>query len=278
MACGITELSGIEERATNAGDDIIGLRGKEEKTLIEKGDPLNSPLLSIIIPAHNEEHRLPTTLERLFAYLDTQPYLSEVWVVENGSHDQTFSIAQQLARRYERLYVLHEEQAGKGLAVQQGMLAARGQFRLMCDADLSMPPQEIGRFLPPNLTDFDIAIASREAPGARRYDEPPLRHWIGRVFNLFIRLLLLPQFHDTQCGFKCFTAAAAERLFPLQTIPGWTFDVEILYLATRLGMRIYEVPIQWYYNAESKVHVGRDSLCMARDLLYIRSHWKNFSP
>lgn len=237
---------------------------------------MNSPYLSVIIPAHNEEHRLPQTLERLFNYLEAQPYCSEVWVVENGSQDQTFALAQELAQQYERLYVLHEEQAGKGLAVQRGMLAARGAFRLMCDADLSMPPQEIERFLPPQLSGADIAIASREAPGAKRYNEPHLRHWIGRVFNLLIRLLLLPQFHDTQCGFKCFTASAAERLFPLQTIKGWTFDVEILYLATRLGMRIVEVPIQWYFNPESKVHVGRDSLRMALDLLYIRAHWRHF--
>jgi glycosyltransferase involved in cell wall biosynthesis len=239
---------------------------------------LSSPYLSVIIPAHNEEHRLPHTLESLFTYLNSQPYTSEVWVVENGSCDRTFAIAQQLTQYYERLYVLHEEKAGKGLAVQRGMLTAQGEFRLMCDADLSMPPQEIERFLPPALIGADVAIASREAPGAKRFNEPRLRHWIGRAFNLLIRLLLLPQFHDTQCGFKCFTAAAAERLFPLQTISGWTFDVEILYLATRLGMRICEVPIQWYFNPESKVRVGRDSLRMALDLLYIRSHWSNFPP
>ncbi|MCS6908008.1 MAG: glycosyltransferase family 2 protein [Anaerolineales bacterium] len=237
---------------------------------------MDKPFLSIIIPAHNEEHRLPHTLETLFAYLDAQPYSSEVWVVENGSQDRTLQLAQELSRRYRRLYVLHEEERGKGLAVRRGMLAARGEYRMMCDADLSMPPYEIGRFLPPQLSGVDIAIASREAPGAKRYHEPLLRHWIGRAFNLLIRLLVLPQFHDTQCGFKCFTAAAAERLFPLQTITGWTFDVEILYLATRLKMRIQEVPIQWYFNPESKVHIGRDSIRMALDLLYIRSHWRSF--
>lgn len=216
------------------------------------------------------------TIDNLFTYLTAQSYPFDVWIVENGSQDQTLLLAQKLASHYNGLYVLHQEQRGKGLAVQRGMLTAQGEYRMMCDADLSMPPEEIRRFLPPHLVGVDIAIASREAPGAKRYNEPHFRHWIGRVFNLLIRLLLLPQFHDTQCGFKCFTAAAAERLFPLQTIPGWTFDVEILYLATRLGLRIHEVPIQWYFNPESKVHVGRDSLRMALDLLYIRSHWRNF--
>lgn len=238
---------------------------------------MNRPFLSVIIPAHNEEHRLPHTIESLFTYLSSQPYLFDVWIVENGSQDRTLLLAQELTQCYKQLNVLHEEQRGKGLAVRRGMLAAQGEYRMMCDADLSMPPQEIERFLPPLLNGVDIAIASREAPGARRYNEPHLRHWIGRIFNLLIRLLLLPQFHDTQCGFKCFTAAAAERLFPLQTITGWTFDVEILYLATRLGLSIREVPIQWYFNPESKVHVGRDSLRMALDLIYIRSRWRNFS-
>jgi glycosyltransferase involved in cell wall biosynthesis len=239
---------------------------------------LNPPFLSVIIPAHNEEHRLPHTIESLFSYLLTQPYSFEVWVVENGSQDRTLQVAQALSQRYEGLYVLHEEQRGKGLAVRRGMLSARGDYRLMCDADLSMPAQEIERFFPPLRSGVDIAIASREAAGAVRYNEPPLRHWVGRVFNLLIRWLLLPKFHDTQCGFKCFTATAAETLFPLQTIMGWTFDVEVLYLAERLGMRIAEVPIRWYFDPHSKVHIGRDSVRMALDLLYIRSHWRNFPP
>ncbi len=236
---------------------------------------MNKPFLSIIIPAHNEEQRLPHTLESLYAYLTTQPYRFDVWVVENGSQDRTYALAQELARCYEGLSVLQESQRGKGLAVKRGMLAAQGEFRMMCDADLSMPPSEIERFLPPQMLDADIAIASREAPGAKRYDEPHFRHWVGRVFNFLIRVLVLPEYHDTQCGFKCFRAAAAERLFPLQTIPGWTFDVEILYLAKRLGMRIREVPINWYFNPQSKVHVLRDSMRMAWDLLYIRWRWRN---
>jgi hypothetical protein len=150
------------------------------------------------------------------------------------------------------------------------MLAARGEFRFICDADLSMPAEEISRFLPPVLVGVDIAIASREAPGAIRYNEPPVRHFVGRVFNNLVRLIILPGLQDTQCGFKCFTKETAETLFPLQTVTGWTFDVEILAIAQRLGFNIIEVPIKWYYFGNSKVNVLKDSIKMGLDLLRIR--------
>jgi glycosyltransferase involved in cell wall biosynthesis len=228
------------------------------------------PFLSLIIPAYNEEHRLPRTLEQVHRFLSEQSYPSEVIVVENGSQDRTFELAQELAHQYQGLRVIKENQRGKGLAVRSGMLAAQGKFRFMCDVDFSMPVEEINRFIPPALINVDVAIASREAPGAKRYQEPASRHFIGRAFNLMIRLLALPGFHDTQCGFKCFTAQSAEMLFTKQTITGWTFDVEILYLAKRMGLRIVEIPIPWIYNPESKIHVFRDSIQMALDLIRIR--------
>jgi hypothetical protein len=150
------------------------------------------------------------------------------------------------------------------------MLAARGQYRFICDVDLSMPIDEIPRFLPPLSEDVDIVIASREAPGSVRYDEPYYRHFIGRIFNNLVRWMILPQLQDTQCGFKCFTAAAVETIFPLVTIPGWTFDVEVLAIAFKMGYRVKELPIPWYYHPHSKVRVFRDSLRMARDLIAIR--------
>lgn len=231
---------------------------------------MTSPFLSLIIPAYNEEHRLPRTLEQVHRFLSEQSYPSEVIVVENGSQDRTFELAQELARQYQGLRVIKENQRGKGLAVRSGMLAAQGEFRFMCDVDFSMPVEEINRFIPPALINVDVAIASREAPGAKRYQEPASRHFIGRAFNLMIRLLALPGFHDTQCGFKCFTAQSAEMLFTKQTITGWTFDVEILYLAKRMGLQIVEIPIPWIYNPESKIHVLRDSIQMALDLIRIR--------
>jgi len=133
-----------------------------------------------------------------------------------------------------------------------------------------MPIEEIAHFLPPEQEGYDIAIASREAKGAKRIGEPLYRHLVGRVFNLLVQVLTLPELNDTQCGFKCFTAQAAEDLFPKMTITGWTFDVEILAIARQSGYRIIEVPIPWYYKSHSKIHVMRDSMKMASDLLVIR--------
>ena len=229
-----------------------------------------SPLLSIIIPAYNEEQRLPRTLPVIQAFLKEQPYQAEVLVVENGSDDRTLAIAQEFSRCMPEVHALHCEQRGKGLAVRQGMLAARGEYRFICDVDLSMPITEINRFLPPLLKEGAVAIASREAPGAQRFNEPEYRHIIGRVFNWMVRLIALPGLQDTQCGFKCFRADVAEKVFPRMSMQGWTFDVEALVIARRLGYEIVEVPIPWYYNPKSKVKVLRDSFRMARDLVTIR--------
>jgi len=234
----------------------------------------NSPFLSIIIPAYNEEHRLPGTLEQVFAFLQNQTYTTEVLVVENGSQDNTFQVAEKFARRYPQLRVLREDNRGKGLAVRRGMLAARGGYRFMCDADLSMPITELNRFLPPILTEFDVAIGSREEPGSVRYNEPFYRHFGGRGINTMIRLLALPNIHDTQCGFKCFRAPIAEDLFRRQTLMGWSFDIEILYIARLRGYDIIEIPIPWYFNPDTKLSPLRDAIQMGLDILTIRRNAK----
>lgn len=231
---------------------------------------LTAPFLSIVIPAHNEESRLPRTLEQVFAFLGGQSYRAEVLVVENGSSDRTFEIAQQFTARHSELRVLQNSERGKGAAVRRGMLEARGKYRFVCDADLSMPIEEIAKFLPPALEDFDLAIGSREAPGSVRYNEPAYRHFGGRGINLIIRLLILPGMQDTQCGFKCFSAPTAETLFRLQTLAGWSFDIEMLHIARRKKMRIAEIPIHWYYNADSKINAFRDALRMIQDIFLIR--------
>lgn len=228
--------------------------------------------LSIIIPAHNEESRLPRTLEQVFGFLNSQDYAAEVLVVENASSDRTLEIAREFAKDRPNLRVLHTDGKGKGLAVRMGMLEASGDFRFMCDADLSMPIDEVSRFLPPALNGFDIAIGSREVKGARRFDEPVHRHWGGRLINLAIRLLILPRLQDTQCGFKCFRAPVAQDLFKRQTMDGWSFDIELLFIASRRGYRVVEVPVDWYYKVESKVSAVRDALRMIGDILRI---WAN---
>jgi glycosyltransferase involved in cell wall biosynthesis len=231
---------------------------------------LESIYLSIVIPVFNEEMRLPKTLEQVFNFLNSQSYPAEVILVENGSTDRSFDVAQAHLDKYPQLVVLKELQRGKGLAVRRGMLAAKGTYRFMCDADFSMPTTEIPRFLPPALEGCDIAIASREAAGAVRINEPYYRHFVGRIYNWLIRILALPSLHDTQCGFKCFKGEIAEELFRNQTITGWSFDVEVLFIAKRKNYRIVEVPIHWYFNPDSKISVIRDSARMAFDLVKIR--------
>ena len=228
------------------------------------------PYLSLIIPAHNEANRLPTALEQACDYLDRQAYTSEVIVVENASNDGTLQIARDFAGRSKRIRVLEETRPGKGRAVRLGMLAARGRYRFMADADFSMPVEEIGRFLPPHIEGSDIVLGSREEPGAVRYGEPEYRHLGGRLVNLMIRLLALPGLHDTQCGFKLFRAEAAELLFRKQTLDSWSFDIEILFIARRLGLGMVEIPIPWYYHAESKVRPVQDAARMFSDILRIR--------
>jgi len=231
---------------------------------------LATPFLSIIIPAYNEESRLPASLAAINDYIQSQSFLAEALVIENGSQDRTYEIAQDFSSQHIGFRVLAEARRGKGLAVQRGMLEARGEYRFMCDTDLSMPVAEISRFFPPMLVDFDVAIASREAPGAVRYHEPAYRHLGGRLINMMIRLLILPGLNDTQCGFKCFRAPVAEELFRRQCLTGWSFDIEILYIARQFGYRIIEIPIPWYFNPQSKLNPFSDAFRMARDILFVR--------
>jgi glycosyltransferase involved in cell wall biosynthesis len=227
-----------------------------------------SVFLSVIIPAHNEESRLPDTLEQVFHFLEGQSFTWEIIVVENGSTDKTFDVAQNFAEIHNNVHVIQSAR-GKGTAVKRGMLEARGDYRFMCDADLSMPVEEISKFIPPALNDFDIAIASREAQGSVRYNEPRYRHLGGRGINYIIQALILPGLNDTQCGFKCFSAKAVNDIFNLQTLDGWSFDIELLFLARRRNYRVREIPIDWYYHPETKVSALRDALRMIRDIFQI---------
>ncbi len=230
--------------------------------------------LSIIIPAHNEEHRLPATLKIIDAYLARQAYTSEVLVVENGSQDLTAVVTEAFAADHPRVRLIRESHRGKGLAVRRGMLDAVGQYRFICDADLSMPIEEVAKFLPPQQAPYAVAIGSREAPGARRYNEPIYRHVMGRVFNTLVKVFALPGIEDTQCGFKCFAGEAAIDIFRVQTLTGMSFDVEALYIARKRGYRMVEVPIDWYFMAESRVRLVEDSLRMFADILAIRHNWR----
>jgi dolichyl-phosphate beta-glucosyltransferase len=231
------------------------------------GDALT---LSIVIPAFNEERRLATTLETLRGYLSQHPWDWDIRVVDDGSGDGTVALAESFARADRRVVVQREAHGGKGSAVKAGLMAARGNYRFICDADLSMPVTEISRFLPPAAPPFDVAIGTREGASARRIGEPVYRHLVGRAFNLAVQRLALPGIEDSQCGFKMFTAPAVKTIFPHTTVSGWAFDVEVLTIAREQNLRIVEVPIEWHYRQDSRLSVARDALSMLKEILAIR--------
>lgn len=225
--------------------------------------------LSIVVPAFNESARIGGTLAALRGQLP--PDLAwEIVVVDDGSSDETAEIVSRVALADARVRVLREAHRGKGGALRSGLLAATGARRFMCDADLSMPVGELRRFLDVVPAECDVAIGTREGVGARRVGEPSHRHFAGRIFNQFVRAVALSRVNDTQCGFKMFTAAAAEAIFPWVTIEGWAVDIEILCIAALRGLRVKEIPIEWHYRDRSQVSLVRDSLRMARDVLRIR--------
>ncbi len=234
-----------------------------------EADNRPAPQVSIIIPAYNEERRLPQTLPHVLHFLQGQSYPWEVIVVDDGSTDRTPEIVAEMARREPALRLLRLPHRGKGHALRAGMLAARGTYRFLCDADLSVPIEDLPAFLPA-LQEAEVAIASREAPGAMRIGEPAYRHLMGRIYNFLVRLFLLPGIHDTQCGFKGFREEAVGPLFSHQGMEGWGVDVELLYLARRLGYRIVEVPVRWTYGRHSRIRLLRDPWRMFRDLWRVR--------
>ena len=235
------------------------------------------PALSIVIPAYNEAARLPTSLDALRHYLAALPYPCEIVVADDGSTDDTCAVVKSLIDAWPAsplLRLVSGPHAGKGSAVRSGVLVATGDYIALADADFSMPVEEFNRFKPDVLGAYDVAIGSREAAGARRYDEPFHRHLMGRVFNTLVQILLLPGIQDTQCGFKCLRRDVAHELCQQQTITGWGFDVELLYMARKRGYTIREVPISWYYMPGSRINPLRDTLTMLRDILTIRANGK----
>lgn len=226
--------------------------------------------VSLILPAYREAARLPRTIDGILEYLDRGGRDWEVRVVDDGSDDDTLAVIQRLAAADPRVVPQAEPHRGKGGAVRAGMLAARARHRVMCDADMAMPVDQVERLLQRLAAGVDVAIASREAPGARRYGEPHHRHAMGRVFNAAVRIAAVRGIEDTQCGFKGFTAAAAERLFRRSLVNGFAFDVEILFLARRAGLRVEEVPIDWYHDPDSRVNPLRDTRRMLSEIARIR--------
>jgi dolichyl-phosphate beta-glucosyltransferase len=229
-----------------------------------------SPTLSLVIPAYNEQARLPYTLSQIEDYLCREHLECEVIVVDNGSQDATSAVVLQAAVTFRHLRLLRTDKRGKGCAVRAGSLAARGDVVIFADADLSWSVEDLGRFVALVSGGNPVVIGSREGIGARRIGEPAYRHLMGRVFNRVVQTLAVPGVEDSQCGFKAFSRAAAQAIFSRQRIDGFGFDVEVLYLARRLGFGVQVVPLRWEHKENSRVAAVRDTLLMLSDVVRVR--------
>ncbi|MBI3934316.1 MAG: glycosyltransferase family 2 protein [Acidobacteria bacterium] len=228
--------------------------------------------LSVVIPVYNEIARVSTTLPQVIQYLRSGPERCELIVVDDGSTDGTADRVCELCRDVpDARVVAYQPNRGKGCAVRKGMLEAKGECILFSDADLSAPIAEAERLLEPMKKGYDVVIGSRALQREWiQVHQSIVRETAGKTFNLCLRAITGLPFQDTQCGFKAFRRQAARRIFALQTIPGFGFDPEILYLAQKFGYRTLEVPVHWAHSEGTKIRMLRDGLRMAADLFRIR--------
>ncbi len=238
----------------------------------ESEDEPGTLTLSIIIPAYNEESRLPKTLECIHRYLVTRAYRAEVIVVDDGSRDGTVRVVEEALKKYPELQLISNgSNRGKGFSVRHGMLSARGEIALFTDADLSAPIEEADKLFAAICTqEYDAAIGSRAIRNLIEVHQSIFRRVAGRIFNLLVNFVTGMDFGDTQCGFKAFRREPSRILFEQQLITGFGFDPEILFLARYHGLQVAEVPVRWADVPGTKVHVFADSLRMFGDLARIR--------
>lgn len=225
------------------------------------------------MPAYNEAERIVASLDTMTEYLSGAGIDYEIIVVSDGSTDGTPDIVSQRSLRDRRLRVIaYEPNRGKGYAVHSGMIAARGQYAMFIDADLTIPISIVPEFLDALDDGYDIAIASRRHPVSNQRSLPLTRRLMGRTFSWFVHRLVVSDVGDTQCGGKAYRSDVAKRLFAVQQIDHFSFDAEVLFLANRAGYRIKEIPVTLDYHESSSIRPLRDSLLMLRDLLRIRYH------
>jgi dolichyl-phosphate beta-glucosyltransferase len=227
---------------------------------------------SIIIPAYNEGARLGATLDRVLNHIADRRWDAEVIVVNDGSRDNTAELARAHAKVNPIVRLIENPgNRGKGYSVRNGMLNANGEILLFTDADLSSPIEQASKLFDAVQSGADVAIGSRWLqPDLQAQRQSLLRQFYGRTFNLVLRVLLGLRFKDTQCGFKAFSPSAAHKLFSMQTIEGWGFDAELLYLAERSGLKVKEVPVVWSDAAGTRINPVRDGLNMIAETLAIR--------
>lgn len=226
----------------------------------------------MVVPAFNEERRIAENLKRILGFLKAQPYRWELVVVDDGSGDRTSAAAAAATAEAGVAVTLLRNQTnqGKGYSVKRGVLAATGRYIFFTDADLSTPVEEVTNCLP-LLETADVVIGSRALPGSNiTVHQRASREAMGRLFNKFAQIAAVPGIKDTQCGFKGFTGKAAQDIFKRQRLRGFGFDVEVLHIAKRLGLRVAEVPITWHDSTSSRVSPIRDGIGMFADLLRVR--------
>jgi dolichyl-phosphate beta-glucosyltransferase len=238
------------------------------------------PSLSLVVPAYNEEARLAETLPQMWDFLHRHFPGFELIVVDDGSRDATGRVVEDFARDHGGVKLIsYQPNRGKGHAVRAGVLKARGDLVLFSDADLATPLEEVENLLAPLGSGSDIAIASRAAKGARRVVRQPwYRELAGRCFNLMVQLMAVPGIKDTQCGFKLFPRPVAHDVFARYEEDGFSFDIEVLHIALRLGYQVAEVPVRWMHREGSKVKMSRDVPRMFLALLRIRRRHQTLRP
>lgn len=236
--------------------------------------------ISIILPSYNEMRNVKAgVLKDVFSYLTKQKYSWELILTDDGSSDGTLQALQDFAKGKKQVRVLANPHRGKGPTVLSGLVESNGDWALFSDFDQATPLFELEKLLPYTKQGFDIVIGSRELAGAQRRKEPFHRHLMGKGFNFFVRMLTVQGIKDTQCGFKLFSREAIRRLVPKVVIYGdgsqkgaytGAFDVELLFLAHKIGMKVAEVPVHWKYVKTERVDPIRDSVRMLIDLFRIR--------
>jgi len=230
--------------------------------------------LSIVIPVYNEEKRIHASLSKVVDYIKKKGFSekTEIIVVNDGSLDNTVSIVNHFKKDYNFIKLVdYKNNKGKGCAVKKGVLSAKGNYILFMDADLSTPLEEIDKVIWPLNRGYDLSIGSRSLKNSNIIrHQPKYRRIMGKLFNILVRLFLIKNIRDTQCGFKCFTKETAREIFSQIKINGFSFDVEILYLAQKKGYRIKEIPVKWYNFPESKVGVFKDPIKMLIGIFKIR--------
>lgn len=232
-----------------------------------KTNPIRTePVLSIVIPAYNERERIVPTIGAIASHVSDLGFAWELLIADDGSKDDTVALVEALG--FVNLRVLKAVQnGGKGSAVQRGMLAARGKYVLFCDADNSTPIEQVGKFIEAlDQQGYDVAVGSRAAEGAEESKKSLLRHILSGGLRAIVRYGMQIKVRDTQCGFKMYTAEAAHRLHTAQTIMGFSFDLEILYLAFKVGYRVAEIPVAWVDAPGSKVNMRKEVQRFVRDI------------